>query len=85
MVPGARLARRVYSSSAFRWWREQSTSVESQSKGKDMQLTIERAYELVTSHGVFARAYWDRCGGIGYVATDLQNLPSILSRRASPR
>jgi hypothetical protein len=27
-----------------------------------MQLTIERAYELVTSHGVFARDYCDRCG-----------------------
>jgi len=64
MVPGVRLARRVYSSSAFRWWREQSTSVESQSKGKDMQLTIERAYELVTSHGVFARDYCDRCGRV---------------------
>jgi hypothetical protein len=27
-----------------------------------MQLTIERAYELVTSHGVFARDCCDKCG-----------------------
>jgi len=27
-----------------------------------MQLTIKRAYELVTRHGVFARDYCDKCG-----------------------
>ena len=27
-----------------------------------MQLTIERAHELVASHGVFVRDYCDRCG-----------------------
>jgi len=33
-------------------------------KGIATQLTIERAYELVTSHGVFARDYCDRCGRV---------------------